>query len=158
EWLVAVGGTLLAMAMVYIVLDLPSVGNRQRTQRSFVEYCFGPLVTATGAFTLYWAWSRTLDADPVTARRPARGAAVGPFAIWLLVGLASHRRWRPLTLTAAALSGAAAGIGVWWFAVHPFALPLARGQVFASVGVPLILGIVGASGTLFVGVASSETT
>src|SRR5262249_48181849 len=68
EWLVAVGGTLLAMAMVYIVLDLPSVGNRQRTQRSFVEYCFGPLVTATGAFTLYWAWSRTLDADPVTAR------------------------------------------------------------------------------------------
>jgi hypothetical protein len=156
--LLIVGAALLAIALGYIVRDLPSVGNSQRTQRSFVQLCFGPLVTATAIFTLYWAWSRALDADPVTLRGLTGIAAFGHFAIWLTVGVASRRRWRPMTLVAAAVSGGMSGVGAWWFAVHPFAMPLAQGEVFAAVGAPTILGIVGGAGTLFVGIASIETT
>ncbi len=47
---------------------------------------------------------------------------------------------------------------MWWFATGPFARPLARGEVFASLALPLILAIIAMSGTLFVGMASSETT
>ena len=158
QFLLIFGLAMLAVALVYIVLDLPSVGNRQHDQLGFIQFCFAPLTVATGAFTLYWAWSRGLDADPVRLRTLVTIGALGHFAIWLVFGLFGRRRWRPLTLTAAVLAGGAWGVGVWWSAVHPFARPLAHGEVFASLAVPVILAILGGAGTLFVGVASAETT
>ena len=65
-WLVLVGSGLLTVSLTYVALDLPSVGNRQRGQSAFVQLCFLPLVVATAAFTLYWAWSRALNAEPVS--------------------------------------------------------------------------------------------
>jgi hypothetical protein len=46
---------------------------------------------------------------------------------------------------------------VWWFATGPVARPLAHGELFASVAVPLILASLAGAGTVFVGMASSET-
>ena len=157
-WLVLVGSGLLTVSLAYVALDLPSVGNRQRGQSAFIQLCFLPLVVATAAFTLYWAWSRALNADSVSLRwLSAIGASVHA-AIWILVGFMSPRRFRPMTWLAAALVGALTGAGVWWFAVHVFAKPLARGELFAGLSVPLILAIIGGTGSLFVGIASSETT
>ncbi len=158
DWLLLVGFGLMALALVYIVRDLPSQGNAQGTQQLFVQFCFAPLTVATGAFTLYWAWSRALDADPVSLSSLIAIGAGGHLAVWLIAGLAVRRRVRPLTLVAAVVSGAVAGIGVWWFAVNPFARPLAHGELFALLAVPLILTIIGVAGTLFVGIASAETT
>jgi Patatin-like phospholipase len=157
-WLVLVGSGLLTVALAYIALDLPSVGNRQRGQSAFIQLCFAPLVVATAAFTLYWAWSRALNADPVSRSTLVMVGAGAHAAIWFLVGLMSPRRFRPLTWVAAAVVGALTGAGVWWFAVHVFAEPLARGEVFAALSVPVILAIIGGTGSLFVGIASSETT
>jgi hypothetical protein len=157
-WLMLVGSGLLTVSLVYIALDLPSVGNRQRGQAAFIQVCFLPLVVATSAFTLYWAWSRTLENAPVTLSGLLYFGAGVHVAIWFLVGLMSRRRFRPLTWSAAAVAGALTGAGVWWFAVHVFEQPLARGEIFAGFSVPLILAIIGGAGSLFVGIASSETT
>ena len=42
--------------------------------------------------------------------------------------------------------------------MHVFAEPLSRGELFAGLSVPLILAIIGGTGSLFVGITSSETT
>src|SRR5260370_39011531 len=63
-----------------------------------------------------------------------------------------------MTWLAAGASGGAAGLGAWWFAIGPFAHPLARAELFAGVAVPLILWILGGAGALFVGMASVEST
>ena len=157
-WLVLVGSGLLTVSLVYIALDLPSVGNRQRGQSAFIQLCFLPLVVATAAFTLYWAWSRALDAEPVSLSTLSMVGAGVHAVIWFLVGFMSSRRFRPLTWGAAALVGALTGAGVWWFSVHVFATPLAHGEIFAGFSVPLILAIIGGTGSLFVGITSSETT
>ncbi len=152
------GGVLLLAAMLYIGANLPSVGNRGGGQPAFIAGCFAPLCAATGAFTLYWAWSRTLDANPVSARAVILIAALGHFCIWIIVTATSPIRWRPMTLLAALVSGFVAGLGVWWFAAGVFARPVARSGVFTLAAVPLILTILGGAGTLFVGVASGETS
>jgi Patatin-like phospholipase len=158
EWLVWTGGFLLVTALLYIVLDLPSVGNQQRSQAAFLTFCFAPLCVATGLFTLYFAWSRALDNSPVTLSALVIIGGVMHTVIWIPVGAFRQRSWKPLTWIAAAASGAAAGFGIWWFAVQLFPTPLARGEIIATLGGPFILAIVGSAGSLFVGVASSETT
>jgi hypothetical protein len=157
-WLLLFGAGLLTVAMAYVGWNLPSAGNRQRGQTLFLVYCFGPMCLATGAFTLYWAWSRALDASLITFSWLLGLTALGHVAIWIVVSLASAQRWRPMTWVAAGAAGGTAALGVWWFATGPFARPLARGEVFASVAMPLIVGIMAVAGTLFVGMASSETT
>jgi len=157
-WLVLVGSGLLTVALAYIALDLPSVGNRQRGQSAFVQLCFLPLVVATAAFTLYWAWSRALNAEAVSLGWLSGIGAAAHVVIWFLVGFMSTRRFRPMTWLAAAAAGALTGAGVWWFAATIFAQPLAQGELFAGLSVPLILALIGGTGSLFVGVASSETT
>jgi hypothetical protein len=148
---------LLSVALGWVGYDLPSVGNGQRGQWAFVAFVFGPLCLATGAFTLYWAWSRALDADPVTLRQLATTGAGVNAAIWLVLVVFS-RRWRPLTVVAAAVSGAVAGACAWWLAAGPFRTPLGIPEIFAGLGVPSILAIIGGAGSLFVGIASSETS
>jgi hypothetical protein len=157
-FLLVAGSGLLALALVYICVDLPAVGNGQHTQSAFIVLCLLPLLVATGGFTLYWAWSRALDAAPVSLKGLLVMGAGGHIAIWLVAGLLTRRRWRPLTWIAAGVSGTVAGLGVWWFAVNPFEKPLAHGELFAAVGVPLILAIFGGAGSLFVGIAAGETT
>jgi hypothetical protein len=157
-WLVLVGSGLLTVSLVYVALDLPSVGNRQRGQSAFIQLCLLPLVVAVAAFTLYWAWSRALDADPVMLSMLMKLGAGVHVAIWFLVGFMSSRRFRPLTWVAAAVAGALTGAGLWWFAVNLFAKPLAHGEVFAGFSVPLSLALIGGTGSLFVGIASAETT
>jgi hypothetical protein len=152
------GGGLLTIALVYVGWNLPSGGNRQRGQSAFLACCFLPFCVATAGFTLYWAWSRALDAAPVTMRDLVAVGGLGHVGIWLLVSLASTQRWRPTSWLAALVSGGVAGLGIWWFATGPFALPLARGALFASVAAPLIFGMFAGSGALFIGMASSETT
>jgi hypothetical protein len=156
--LLVASSALLLIAMGYIAANLPSVGDRRGGQLPFIAGCFAPLCIATGALTLYWAWSRTLDAAPVSARMVILLAAGGHVAVWLIVTLASPIRWRPMTLVAAFVSGATAGLGVWWFATSVFAHPLARSGIFTLAAAPLILAILGVAGTLFVGIASSETS
>ncbi|HEY7292423.1 MAG TPA: hypothetical protein VH583_21470 [Vicinamibacterales bacterium] len=158
EWLRTFGFGLFSVGLIYIVLDLPSAGNRQRSQSSFVQLCFLPMVVATAFMTWYWAWSRTLNADPVSLKGLMLIAAGIHVLIWFVALLMSPRKFRPLTLVAAATAGVVVGAGVWWFAVNPFAEPLAHGEIFTSVGVPLILVICGGAGSLFVGIASGETT
>ena len=158
SWLLLVGAGLLTVALIYVGANIPSGGNRQRGQSTFIGYCFGPLCLAAGAFTLYWAWSRALDASPVTWTALVGIGAIGHLVIWLLVSIASAPRWRPVTWLAACISGSLAGFGIWLFATGPFARPLGLGELFASVAVPLIVGIFACSGTVFVGMASGETT
>ncbi len=157
-WLLGVAFGLEIVALGYIVVDLPSGGNRHQSQRTFLMLCFGPLFVATAALTLYWAWSRELDPILFRARTLMLIGAAVHTATWVVAGLAGTRKWRPRTWAAAAVSGAAGGLGLWWFATHAFANPLARAELFASVGVPLILVIFGLAGTLFIGLASSDTS
>ncbi|MDR1989031.1 MAG: patatin-like phospholipase family protein [Acidobacteriaceae bacterium] len=161
-----VGGVLFVAALVYISGDLPSVGNHQRTQTDFLTRCFVPLLCSTGMFSLYWAWSRALDAEPISLSWLLLFGVGIHTGIWLLAGVKGVQRWRPFTWLAAAVSAAIAALGVWWCSRQDlFEYPLAcgrlfveHGQTFASVSVPLMLGILCIAGTLFVGIAANETT
>ncbi len=152
-----VGIGLVGLSLGYIVLDVPSGGNRRWPQSAFLAFCFAPLCVATALFTLHWAWSRELDPTPLRLGGIV-GLGVGLHtSVWVVAGLAGRRRFRPIVWAAAAVSGAVAGATVWWLATYPFANPLARGALYASTGVPLMLATLGGAGTLFVGLASGDS-
>jgi hypothetical protein len=157
-WLAIVAIALIAFSMIYSVADLPSGGNRQGSQRAFLVLCQLPLWLGVAGLTLYWAWSRELDADPVSFRALVLLGVAVHMSAWVLASAASGHWWRPWTWLAAAVSGAVAGGGAWWLASEAFADPLARAELYASTGVPLLLLLLGGAGTLFIGLSSSEMT
>ncbi len=158
SWLAIAAIALITISLIYSVVDLPSGGNRQASQRAFLTWCQAPLCVGVAALTLYWAWSRELNAEPVSLRVLLLLGVVVHVAVWLVASAVGGDWWRPWTWLAAAVSGVAAGGGAWLLATRVFVNPLARAELYASTGVPLLLLLLGAAGTIFIGLSSGEMT
>src|SRR5438094_4079719 len=67
--LLAIGGALVALAMAYAIIDVPSTGNARLPQRRFLEFRQLPLMLASLALAEWWALLRNVHgSEPFDAK------------------------------------------------------------------------------------------
>jgi hypothetical protein len=161
---IALGG--FSVAACYVALVFSGVG-RKWTQQQFLIWFLGPLLTGAIGCALFWAaFPCSLTLSWVLGL-----SAILPAAGWAAVGvLASGVRRRhpetkesrrvigPRTVFAAAASGLVLGGGAYGFAMfeYGFNLPEAVQFQYGVLAVPIVLGLVLLTITMFVGLASEE--
>jgi Patatin-like phospholipase len=67
--LLAIGGALIAVAMAYAIIDVPSTGNARLSQRRFLEFRQFPLMLASLVLAEWWALLRNVHgSEPFEAK------------------------------------------------------------------------------------------
>lgn len=144
---------LLMTGLAFMVIDLPSYGNRQGTQASFLKYCLAPIILGMVCLTLFWP----PNVVPVSLAFSVTLATVCGVATWVAFGLiAGKRKWRPRTWMAAALSTPIVGAGMWWLTSEPFADGVRLGALYSTVALPMTLGFMSLMSMVFVALASAD--
>jgi hypothetical protein len=156
-WIGMVG---VAMGTAYVGIDLPSGGNKRRSQRSFLAFCLLPLLVAAFSMTTYWAWFSASDRTipkwsflGLTPPHPAVPFIYLSVLMYLLSGTISgfvlgpralvRRRYRSWIVGSIMwiFSGAILGSLLWLFGTKIFPRPLSVPELYTVFGVPLFLGI-----------------
>ena len=154
-WALGIAVVAYALALVHIVANMPSYGNRGQTERQFLAQCLIPLSIGTLALTFYWAtWGQfDIDVAQFTA-----GGAVMNLLIWIVVGfLTGSRPFRPRTWAAAACAGAVGALAYQAIFTGLFNYDdLSRSYVTAAF--PLVMCALLLQGVVFVGLAGREMT
>jgi hypothetical protein len=152
-WILLAAGALLTAVFAYAAADLPSYGNRRRSQRDFLRQCLLPLVVATLALTYFWASDRIV----LTLSGMLIACCVGHAIVWAVAALLMGRRgFHPWTALAGAASAVIPAAGLWWMtqAVFPNGVPLE--QLYVALAFPMILGLLLLGGFVFVGLAGED--
>ena len=135
--LVAIGGGLIAVAMAYAIIDVPSTGNARLPQRRFLEFRQLPLIFASLILAEWWALVRNVHgSDPFEAGLllfKFMGFAIasyltgGVFATVVLEVRKEKRKWRVFDslwrLAIIALAAVVAGCCLWGIATRLFLEP-----------------------------------
>jgi len=138
--LLAVGGALIAVAMAYAIIDVPSTGNARLPQRRFLKFRMIPLVVAALVLTEWWALFRNVHgSEPFRASQwwlsfvaffVASYLTGGILAVAILSFRKSKQKSRPGRLTDSlwrvgtiALAAALAGVCLWAIATRMFLEP-----------------------------------
>ena len=138
--LLAVGGALIAVAMAYAIIDVPSTGNARLPQRRFLKFRMIPLVVAALVLTEWWALFRNVHgSEPFQASQwwlkfvaffVASYLSGGILAGAILSFRKSKQKVRPGRLTDSlwrvgtiALAAAFAGFCLWAIATRMFLEP-----------------------------------
>jgi Patatin-like phospholipase len=138
--LLAVGGALIAVAMAYAIIDVPSTGNARLPQRRFLKFRMIPLVLAALALAEWWALFRNVHgSEPFQANQwwlkfvtffVASYLSGGILAVAVLSFRKSKQKARPGRLTDSlwrvgtiALAAAFAGFCLWAIATRMFLDP-----------------------------------
>jgi hypothetical protein len=158
---VALGG--FAVAVGYVAAVFSGAGSRW-SQGRFLVWFLGPIVTGAVGCTLFWsAFPCDLRSSwllGIAAALPALGWAVLGGIVRALGRPSPDFRFRigPRTVMAAAVSGLIMGAGTYWFATFEFGFGVGESNLFlyAAGAVPIVLGLVLLTITLFVGLASQE--
>lgn len=152
-WLLAGCCVALAVALGFVVRDLPSLGGRRGSQRDFLVWCLTPLCIGALGLTLFWA----SDTVPVTFSAAIATTAVATPLTWAVAGLWTRRRWRPRTWMAAAIAGPMAVAGFWTLATGSFGFGHPLEYDYATLAFPFVLGIIGLAAVLHIGLSRDET-
>ena len=139
----------------YVIMNLPGVAGSTGTQAQFITWCLGPVGTAAGLLTLYWAWNNELTNTPMSTALLFAGIIAGHVGVWLIWGQTPGRRPRTWLGAVVASTVTAAGFGL--IEQKLFEDPLAHPMLYTTTAIPLVLFTVGVAGALFVAVASAET-
>src|SRR5205823_5194466 len=135
--LLAIGGALVALAMAYAIIDVPSTGNARLPQRRFLEFRQLPLMLASLALAEWWALLRNVHgSEPFDAKAwllkfiafvVASYLTGGAFATFVLAFRKQKKKrrvsdslWR---LGIVALAAALAGLCLWAIATRTFLEP-----------------------------------
>src|SRR5207247_5532013 len=135
--LLAIGGALVAVAMAYAIIDVPSTGNARLPQRRFLEFRQLPLMLASLVLAEWWALLRNVHgSEPFEARAWLFKFMAFVVASYLIGGvlaslvLAFHKqkkRWHLFDslwrLGIIALAAALAGLCLWAIATRLFLEP-----------------------------------
>ncbi len=155
---------LLAIAVVYMVMDLPSAGDARFSQSAFLRFGLTPLILSALGFTLYWAWEGYLSTKP--SGFIFYGVAI--MASGVIFGL-FFALWKQRTLRAswilngsmfALFSGAAGGLFAYWMTwsfTDPATNFLYSERRYTWLAVPCLLGVVALSQGILTGISSSIT-
>jgi len=167
--LLAAGFGLGVLGTGFLMLNLPSFGNRQDGERKFVLLCLAPLSLCAVCLTSWWHW------------QPAAEAAAFPHLYFVYFGAAMHTAGVLLgtllslgskslnfqkghfhfgrlmmAFPAAVVTG---GLGGWLLApiATRFHGPAVDVSIYACFGVPLVSATLAAVGVVSVGVSSKIT-
>jgi hypothetical protein len=156
---------LLALAMVYMVVDLPSAGDGRFTQRRFLLLGLTPLLLSAVGFSLYWAWQGDLASEPSPASFVASGIiimAVG-MGVGMVFALFKRRSFSPVWILKglgfALITGAMGALLGYWMTR---AFTASNGDLFddrlyAWLSLPALLGVFAVSQGLLVAMTSAIT-
>ena len=139
----------------YVIVNLPGVSGSTGTQAQFITKCLGPVGTAAGLLTLYWAWNNELTDTPMSTALLFGGIIVAHVGVWLIWGQTPGRRPRTWLGAVVASTMTAAGFGL--IEQRLFQNPLDHPMLYTTTAIPLVLFTVGLAGALFVAIASAET-
>jgi hypothetical protein len=135
--LLAIGGALVAIAMAYAIIDVPSTGNARLPQRRFLEFRQLPLMLASLVLAEWWALLRNVHgSEPFDAKAwlfkfmafvIASYLTGGAFATFVLAFRKQKKKrrvsdslWR---LGIVALAATLAGLCLWVIATRTFLEP-----------------------------------
>ena len=138
--LLAIGSALVAIAMAYAIIDVPSTGNAQLPQRRFLEFRQLPLMLASLVLAEWWALLRNVHgSEPFQASQwwlkfvaffvasYLTGGILAGAILWFRKSKQKARRgrltdslWRVGTI---ALAAALAGFCLWAIATRMFLEP-----------------------------------
>jgi hypothetical protein len=135
--LLAIGGALIAVAMAYAIIDVPSTGNARLPQRRFLEFRQLPLMLAALVLAEWWALFRNVHGSErfeaagwcpkFIAFLIASYLTGGVFAALILAFRKEKRKRRFLNslwrLGIIALAAAFAGLCLWMIATRMFLEP-----------------------------------
>ena len=170
-----IGIVLLAAAMSYIALDLPSLGNRRWSQRRFLGWFLVPvcLTEVTLSVAVAWRWITTCQQHSAIATALVSTAAlVAPGIVGVFVG---RRGWRMGTWVAAVIAGLLGGLSLWFVKAHYLmtASGMSPGSpgcadalgaasdilpVYAAVDLPIALGLLVVEIMVLVGLSGRAMT
>jgi hypothetical protein len=153
SWLFVISTLLQLCGAAFMVTDLPSYGNRRRTQSEFLLYCLTPIVLGTIGLTLFWP----LNVVPLPLGFIVGVSVVAGVTTWIVFGLiAGTRKWRPRTWAAAAATAPIAGLGLWWLTTEPFSDGVSLGPLYCTLAFPLALGSIAVANMVFVALSSND--
>ena len=172
--LLVIGFSLVAVAMAYAIIDVPSTGDRQLPQRRFLEFRQIPLVLASLVLAAWWAVFRNVHgSEPFVAiywlPKFVAFTVASYFAGDLLATAFSLFRWRKQKASpgriwrfvAIAASAALAGFCLWVIATRMFLdpktnvpAPAAHGLNYICFAPALILAVILLVNFLFTGLTS----
>ena len=153
-WVLLGSAVLLAVALGFVVRDLPSLGGRGGTQRQFLVWCLAPLCLGAVGLTLFWA----SDTVPITFKSAIVAAAIATPASWAIAGLRTERRWRPMTWMASAIAGPLAIGGMWTLANGSFGFGHPLEYDYATLAFPFVLGLIAIAAVVHIGLSREETS
>jgi hypothetical protein len=169
-------GIILGVQMiVYVAISRPTIAKKNRDQKSFLKWCFGPMLLSATLFALYWSWftnanidlERSLTLHILDGRNRIFGfvafGVVLHLGAWLVYTSFIIRRLVVREFVGLLLNGVIVGLSLYLvarFFPHPakFAsLEIHELLLFSTLAVPLLLLLVFLSFTLLVGIASKFT-
>ncbi len=139
----------------------PGTNPGARGRRSFLLWCWTPLLTAAVCLSLYWAWEGRPDRFGTT-HFVSLGLGLGLLG-WLPIALCDRDVRRFRELPGILLAGAGTGLALWASTkLLVLLMPTDRGEAdagiycafFVSLAVPLLLISLSIGGTLYVGLVS----
>ncbi len=169
--LLGVALVLIAVAMAYSLIDVPSTGNARLSQRAFLKYRQLPLLLASLVLAVWWAIFRNVHGsepfDPATwllrfvafsVASYLAGGALGAVILALRKERPRRRAVRSiLRLGAILLAAGFAGFCLWVAAIRLFFAPAENALNYVCFAPALILGTLLLVNFLFTGLASWVT-
>jgi hypothetical protein len=167
--LLAVSFVLIAVAMAYAIVDVPSTGNAGFPQRSFLKWRQLPLLVAALALAEWWALycnvhgSESFNSNSGMLKFIAfavasylAGGFVGGIALRLFKtrARARHLSASLLRLTTILITTALGGFCIWVIATRVFFNPANRAINYVCFAPALLLGVLLLVNFLFTGLAS----
>ena len=166
NYILVVSAALLALAMVYMVVDLPSAGNARFTQRRFLLFGLFPLLLSAVGFSLYWAWQGDLATEPGLAKFVAYGVSIMAVGVGVGMVLVQLKRgsfspvWILKGLGFALITGAIGALLGYWMTrafTNPSTGDVYDDRLYAWLSLPALLGVFAVSQGLLVAMTSTIT-
>jgi hypothetical protein len=167
-WAFLIAGVSFVVALGYAVVNLVGRGGPW-SQGRFLGWFLVPALAGSIAITFFWS------AYPceLSLRNALLLSSLVPAGVWIVIGAVAGRIWNRAggndgsalrvkvgirTVLAALLAGLIMGAGTWWLGSFEYGFGPGDSlrELYAVFAVPLILGLMLAQTTVFVGLASSE--
>jgi hypothetical protein len=166
NYILVTSAALAAVAVTYMVVDLPSAGDARFSQRRYLLFGLSPLLLSAVGFSLYWAWQGDLASEPGPANYVKYG--VGTMALGVCAGMplaylkrrAFSAAWMAKGAGFALITGAIGGSLGYWVTrafTNPDTGDVYDDRIYAWLSVPALLGVFAVSQGLLVAMTSTIT-